>query len=327
MVFLFRDKSIANIFFLAVLSIALHFHFLVDMSLVVPDSNDGIISMLLSRYFRHVPQTVLFVTYHALVLIQAIRLNFVLNDQRMYATYSYATAMAYILLSATLPQWCTITAALVSNFLLIWIFTKLSKLYNNPAPKTLLFNTGLIVGGSILCYHPTAILIPVVLFALTVVRPFRLTEWLILLMGTLLPFYFVFSWLFLSDAWGQYRSFLPLPHPGLPMQQWDMHLIISLSYLLLVLMAGLYQWQRTMNRMGIQVRKTWGIMFLMLPIVLAVPFIFRNAGVESAVMSLVPLAAFAGAAFSGPRRLALPNLLFWLAIGVVCYNNWHLIKN
>jgi hypothetical protein len=42
-------------------------------------------------------------------------------------------------------------------------------------------------------------------------------------------------------------------------------------------------------------------------------------------MTLVPLAAFASNAFSTPRRLLFPNILFWLAIGVLAYNNWELI--
>jgi hypothetical protein len=326
-VFLFRDKSIANIFFLAILSIGLHPHFFSGIPVVIADHDDGLISLVLGRYIAGQAQTVLFVIYHAIVLLQAIRLNMVLNDQRMFPTYTYTVAMCYILLSAILPQWCSISAALVSNSLLIWIFAKLCKLYNNPAPKTLLFNTGLIVGVTILCYHPTAILVLVVLFALTVVRPFRLAEWLILLMGTLLPFYFLFSWLFLSDGLDGFGSFLPRLSLGLPLKQWDIGLLVSLGYLLIVFLPGFYYWQVNMGRMGIQTRKNWGVMVVMLLIILPVPFILKNVSITSAIMSLVPLAAFGSTAFSGPRRLFFPNFLFWLGIGVIVYHNWHFIKN
>ncbi len=327
MVFLFRDKSIANIFFLTVLSIGLHLHFFTSIPVVITGENDGLISLLLTKYFVHLPQALLFVVYHLVVLLQAIRLNMVLNEQRMFQTHTYTVAMAYVLLSAVLPQWCSISAALISNFLLIWIFTKLSKLYNNPAPKTMLFNTGLIVGATILCYHPTAMLVPVVLFALAVVRPFRLAEWMILLMGALVPFYFLFSWLFLTDRLGSFLLFLPLLKLALPLTKWSIDLLVSLSYLFIVLMSGMYYWQVSMGRMGIQMRKNWGVMVVMLLILLPVPFIFKHAGIEAAVMSLVPLAAFSSNAFSGPRRLIFPNLLFWLAIGVIVYHNWQFIKN
>jgi hypothetical protein len=77
----------------------------------------------------------------------------------------------------------------------------------------------------------------------------------------------------------------------------------------------------------IQIRKNWGVMMVMLLILLPIPFIFMYAGIESAFMCLLPIAAFASNAFSYPRRLILPNILFWLAVAVLVYNNWILITN
>lgn len=327
MVFLFRDKSVINIFFLVILSITVHLHFFVGAPLVIYNSRDGVLSILLHNYVSGQPQTVLFLIYHMVVLVQAIRLNMVLNDLRMFQQNNYTTAMAYVLLSGILTQWCSISAALAANFLLIWIFTKLSRLYNHPSPKTLLFNTGLIVGLSVVCYHPTAILILAVLFALAVVRPFSLAEWLVLLMGVLVPYYFLFSWLFLKDQSPAFSSFLPSLRWNLPVPQWTAPLLVSLSVLVVILLAGLYYWQLSNKRMIIQIRKNWGVMAVMLFILLPIPFIFFHAGLESALMMLVPLAAFAGNVFSYPRRLLLPNILFWLAMAVIAYNNWWFLKN
>ncbi len=327
MVFLFRDKSIINIFFLVILSIVVHLHFFVNAPLVISNSNDGVLSVLLHNYISGQPQTVLFLFYHMTVLIQAIRLNMVLNDLRMFQQNNYTTAMAYVLLTGIIAQWGSISSALLANFLLIWIFIKLSRLYNHPSPKTLLFNTGLIVGLSVVCYHPTAILILVVLFALAVVRPFSLAEWLVLLMGVLVPYYFLFSWLFISDQTKTFSSFLPSLQINLPATQWSAPLIAGLSILGLVLLTGLYYWQLSNKRMVIQIRKNWGVMAVMLFILLPIPFIFLHAGLESALMALVPLGAFAGNVFSYPRKLILPNILFWLAILVIAYNNWVFLRN
>lgn len=325
MVFLFRDKSIANIFFLVVLSIAVHFHFFTEAPLIFAPGNDGIFSYFLRTYLTGISPTLLFLIYQAILLVQAIRLNLVLTDLRMFQHTTYTTAMAYVLLSGMLPQWCSISPALISNFLLIWLFIKLSRLYNHPSPKTLLFNTGFIVGMSIVCYHPTAILILVVLFALAVVRPFNLAEWVILLMGVLVPYYFLAAGLFLEDRLFTFPAYLPYLRLNLPLAKWDLPLIVSLSVLVATLLAGLYCWQVSNNRMVIQIRKNWGVMVVMLLILLPIPFIFLNAGIESAFMSLVPLGAFAGNAYSYPRRLMLPNLLFWLSAAVIAYYNWWFI--
>lgn len=325
MVFLFRDKSIANLFFLVVLSIAVHLHLFINAPLVVTNDADGVFSILLRNYVVGLPTTVLFLLYHIIVLTQAIRLNIVLNDLRMFQHNTYTTAMAYVLLTGLFTQWCSITPALLANFLLIWLFIKLCRLYNHPSPKTLLFNTGLIVGLSVLCYHPTAILVLVVLFALAVVRPFKLAEWLTLLMGALLPYYFLGAILFLKDQFGSFSQYLPYLKLNLPLQEMGIQLMVSLSLLFLFLVTGLYYWQASSNRMVIQVRKNWGVMAVMLFILLPIPFLFHKAGLESGLMLLVPLGAFAGNGFSYPRSLILPNILFWLTPGLIAYNNWWMV--
>ncbi len=326
MVFLFRDKSVANIFFLVLLGIGVHLHFFINAPLVISHGNDGFFSLFLQEYVTTLPQTLLFLVYLLIVLLQAIRLNMVLSEMRMFPNNTYATAMVYILLSGIMTEWCGISSALCANFLLTWIFIKLSRLYNHPSPKSLLFNTGLIVGVSVLCYHPTAILIGVVLFALVMVRPFRLAEWVILLMGILLPFYFLFGVLFLLDRTARFTLFVPNLQLHFPVAEWSAPLVIRLSVLVAMLVAGLVFWQITHKRMVIQIRKNWGVMMVMLFVLLPVPFIFRQAGVESAFMLLMPLAAFASNAFSTPRRLILPNILFWIGVAVLVYNNWQLIR-
>lgn len=325
MVFLFRDKSIANLFFLVVLSIAVHLHLFINAPLVIISDTDGVFSILLRNYVVGLPATVLFLLYHTIVLIQAIRLNIVLNDLRMFQHNTYTTAMAYVLLTGLFTQWCSITPALLANFLLIWLFIKLCRLYNHTSPKTLLFNTGLIVGLSVLCYHPTAILVLVVLFALAVVRPFKLAEWLTLLMGALLPYYFLGVILFMKDQFSSFSLYLPYLKWNLPLQEMGIPLVVSLSLLFIFLVTGLYYWQASSNRMVIQVRKNWGVMAVMLFILLPIPFLFHKAGLESGLLLLVPLGAFAGNGFSYPRSLILPNILFWLTAGLIAYNNWWMV--
>ncbi len=325
MVFLFRDKSIINIFFLALLSIGIHLHFFTAAPAVFTNSGDGIFSIFLKNYVAPLPQIVLFILYHAIILFQAIRLNMVLSDMRMFQLNSYTTAMTYVLLSAVFPQWCTISPALLSNFLLIWLFTRLCRLYNHPSPKTLLFNTGLTVGLSVICYQPTAIIAVVVLFALIEVRPFNPAEWVILLMGVVLPYYFLLSWFFLNDELSHFSAFFPLPRWTLPVKEWTPSLIISVSAVSIVLLAGLYCWQMMNKRMVIQIRKNWAVMLMQLVTFLLVPFIFIHSGIESALMALVPVAAFSANAFSYPRRLTLPNILFWMCIAVIAYHNWQFI--
>lgn len=326
MVFLFRDKSIINIFFLVLLSIVIHAHLFMATPILLVNKTDGILSILLSNYLTNSSPTILFIVYQIIIVLQAVRLNMVLTDFRMFQSTNYTTAMTYILLTGMISEWSSISAALISNSLVLWIFILLSRLYNNQTPRTLLFNIGLLVSLTIIAYHPTAILIMVVLFALAVVRPFRPAEWILLLMGIMVPYYFLGSYLFLNDQLATIRQYLPILHLHFPVAHPNQWLWISLGYLLLILLAGIFYWQQFINRMVIQIRKNWGVMMVLLLILVIAPFVFVGGGMDTAILCLIPLSAFVSNAFGYPKRLLLPNILFWLAMILVVHNNWELIK-
>lgn len=326
MVFLFRDKSIINIVFLVLLGLLVHLHGFTTPITVVANNQDGWFAYLLNQYLKEGIHTAGFFIYISVVLLQSIRLNFLLAEQKMFPNSGYTVAMSYVLLTGLLPQWAAISPALIANFLLIWIYIKLTRLYNHPAPKTLLFNIGLLVSLTILCYHPTAILIVVVLFALGIMRPFKLQEWFTLLMGIALPFYFLASWLYLTDELNRIGQFLPKMELAVPVQQLSNLEMAGLSAFVLVLLAGFFSWQQFNSRLVIQMRKNWSALLVMCFILTAAPFIFNNAGLNAAVLCLVPFTAFVSASFSYPKRLLFPNFLFFVLIGVIMYNNWYLVK-
>ncbi len=326
MVFLFRDKSVINILFLIILSLLVHIHFFFVAPVLLSSANDGLFSIFLLHYFSNIDATFLFILYVAAILVQAIRLNMLMIELKMFPKSGYCVAMAYILLSGFFANWMTITTALFANFLVIWLFIKITRLFNQSNPKNLIFNIGLIVGSTILCYHPTAILIMVVMFALGIMRPFKLQEWFVLFMGILLPYYFLGSWLFLNDELPQISTYLP--HWGLVnlAVKIDVVFMVAISVLVLAFIVGFICWQQFNSRLVIQIRKNWSAMILMCLILFAVPFVVQDAGLIAAFMCIVPLSVIISNAFSYPQKLFLPNLLFWVMIGVVMYNNWQIIK-
>ncbi|MDP1844992.1 MAG: hypothetical protein Q8K64_16375 [Sediminibacterium sp.] len=326
MVFLFRDKSVINILFLIILSLLVHAHFFFVAPVLLGSVNEGLFAVFLIHYFSSIDTTFLFILYLAALLIQAIRLNMLLMELKMFQKLGYTVAMSYVLLSGFFISWTAITPALFANFLLIWLFIKITRLFNQPNPKNLLFNIGLIVGSTILCYHPTAILIIVVLFTLGIMRPFKLQEWFVLLMGIALPYYLLGSWLFLNDRLGEIYAYLPHWALVVPAVKMDAAFIVGISVLAIAFIVGFICWQQFNSRLVIQIRKNWSAMLLMCLILLAVPFVFRDGGLPAAFMCILPLSVFISNAFSYPQKLFLPNLLFWGMFGVVMYNNWQIIK-
>jgi hypothetical protein len=323
----FKDRSPITIVWLLILSIAVHSHFFVQPPVVLAAEEDGLLSLMLNRYFVGLHPSILILIYHALVLVQALRLNFLFNDQRMFTKLNYLTAMVYIILTGIFAEWSNITPALVINILVIWLFAKTTRMYNSPNPKTLLFNIGLIIGMSILLYHPSTLLVLVAIFALLVVRPFNIPEWLVMLMGVITPFYFLFSFLYLTDRMHRLQRYVPEWQLNLPGVQAPILFSITMGAIIIMLLVGLFYWQDQSRRMLIQVRKNWAILIVMLIVMLPLPFISKNASLDSLLLWIIPVSPFIAKGFGTPKRMTLPNILFWILVILVVLNTWHLVKN
>jgi hypothetical protein len=179
----------------------------------------------------------------------------------------------------------------------------------------------MIVGFSILLYEPIAILIPVVIFALAIIRPFKLTEWLVLIMGIVMPFYFIFTYVFLTDSAQAFTSFLPKLDWENPFAALDYKSIIALSFMGIQFLMGLYFWQNQQNRFIIQVRKYWGVMLLTLVVTFFQPIIFSSQALYASAIVIAPLASFICFCYASPKQLMIPNVLFWISAGLIVYNH------
>lgn len=321
MVFLFRDRSDINLLFLVVLSILVHFHFYWEAPIVIANPSDGLLAYLLFHYIQPLPPLALMVLFHVIVITQALRLNILLSRFKMFQQVSYLPAFTFVLLTALFPFWDAISSGLIANALIIWILVKLNRLYDQTQPKTVEFNIGLIVGFSILMYEPIAILIPVVVFALAIIRPFRLAEWLVLIMGILLPFYFIFTYVFLTDSAAAFTAFLPKLDWKNPLAGLELKAAITLIFIAIQLLIGIYFWQAQQNRNIIQVRKYWGVMLLTLFVTFFQPIIFSTQALYASAIVLTPLASFICYGYASPKQLLLPNVLFWISAGLIVYNH------
>jgi len=321
MVFLFRDRSDINVLFLVLLSVAVHFHFYLAAPIVIANPTDGLLAYLLFHYIKPLPPLALIVIFHLIVIIQALRLNILVSRFKMFQQVSYLPAFTFVILTALFPFWDAISSGLIANAFIIWILVKLNRLYDQTQPKTLEFNIGMIVGSSILLYEPVAILIPVVIFALAIIRPFRLTEWLVLIMGIVLPFYFIFTYVFLTDSAAAFSAFLPKLDWKNPLAGMDLKSIIALSFMGLQLLIGLYFWQDQQNRFIIQVRKYWGVMLLTLVVTFFQPIIFSSQALYASAIVIAPLASFICFCYASPKQLMIPNVLFWISAGLIVYNH------
>lgn len=326
MVSLFKDRSPAAIFWLFILSIIVHSHFLAYPITVYATEADGLLSAFINKYVALVSPAFIVLTYHAIIILQSLRLNHLLNDLRMYSRVNYLPAMVYILLTGLFTEWGSITPALIDNTMVIWMFAKLVRLYNSPNPKTLLFNIGLLIGISTILYHPSALLLPAAFFALMILRTFLIAEWLVLVMGVLCPFYFLISYLYLTDRLKTIKNYLPAWQLNLPYAHISIVFFITITAIILILFISFYYWQQENRRLLIQIRKNWIVLLVILLVMLPLPFVNKNAGIESLLLCIVPASPIIARGFLAPKKNLLPALMFWALIILAILQNWQIVK-
>lgn len=250
-----------------------------------------------------------------LLYIQAITFNQLANGQKLMQKPNYLTAMSYLLITSLFNEWNMLSAPLIVSSILVWVWAKMSSLNQAKSPMSTLFNIGIGIGISTFFYFPSIAFVALVIFGLIVIRPFELSEWIISLLGIVTPYYFLLSYVFITDKWKGYKwPGIAISLPNFYNNYWALAAIIIVLF---VAAIGLFFIRLNFLRQLVQTRKSWNLVFLYFLVALFIPFINATHSFEYWILCAIPLSAFVGAAFLYPRVKWFPRLLHWLMVAFV----------
>ena len=249
-----------------------------------------------------------------LLYLQAIVFNKAVNDLRMLQRPNYLTGMAYLLITSLFADWFSLSAAMIVNTMLIWVWSKLCSLHNNTSAKTTIYNIGLVIGISSFFYYPAIVFTFLFIVGIGITRPFKLNEWLIGLVGISTSFYFFAAWIFLTGQWSTYR--LPtvlVSVPDFVDTKWAMAAIILV---ILTMLLGIFFIQNNMRRQIVQTRKSWQLIYLYLLVAAVVPFVNAANSFANWILLVVPVSLIAGSAFFYPDKKWFPMIIHWGMVAI-----------
>jgi hypothetical protein len=252
----------------------------------------------------------------ALLFFQALMLNRFINTQRMMNKPTYLAGLAYLLITSLLPEWNYFSAPLLCNTILLFILSALFGIYNKPNVKGTIFNIGLALGVAGFLFISSLTFIIWILLALAVMRPFRLNEWLICILGITTPFYFYAIYTVFSGSWS-WQEFVPQITLGFPSLKQSAWLSGSVFLIMVPFLSGGYYVQENLRRMLINVRKGWSLLLLYLLAALLLPFVNSSDTFENWIMAMVPMAAFHGYTYLYSNWRVFPLILFWLTVAFI----------
>lgn len=320
---IFRANNLYNTFLLFVYGLLLKLPIFLQPTVPHPQQIDGFLYKALLNWLS-VFDSSLPLIYPALTFLllftQAVSFNKLVNDLRLMQRPNYLTGMSYLLVTSLFKEWNVLSAPLIINTLLIWVWARMCGLYNHNSPKTTLFNIGVAIGIGTFFYFPSMAFTALVVFGLALIRPFKIAEWLIALLGIITPYYFLLSWVFLTDRWKGYRfPGFAVTTPKFSQTSWSYAAIIMVALLALV---GFFFIQQNLRKQLIQVRKSWNLVFLYLLVAVFVPFVNATHTFEYWILCAVPLSAMLGAAFLYPAKKWIPLVLHWLLVAFVIAVNY-----
>lgn len=319
----FKANNSYNSFLLLIYGVMLKLPMFIHSEVPQPNQFDGIFYKSVLNWLQPVLSEVpVFYSVIAFVLLftQAITFNKMVNDQRIMSRPHYLTGMSYLLITSLFTEWNTLSAPLVMNSLLIWVWYKMSGLYSNQKPKASLFNIGIVIGLCTFFYFPALAFAALIIFGLAITRPFKLAEWLIALLGIITPYYFLLAIVFLTGNWQNYQlPGLAVANPVIDQSMWAYGAIALIMFSGIV---GLIYVQQNFRRQLIQARKCWNLTFLYLLVAFFVPFINATHSFEYWILCAVPLSALIAAAFLYPAKNWFPLVLHWLLVALVVLLNY-----
>ncbi len=244
-----------------------------------------------------------------LFFLQAVGINKIVNNQRLLKQNNYLAGMSYLLATSLFTEWFSFSAPLIVNTCMIWAFTTLCSLYNNQSPKTAIFNIGVAVGISSFIYFPSITFLVLVIVGITISRPFKLQEWLTVLLGIITPVYLFIGYLFLFDKINTYHfPGFHLSSPSFFQNKWA---YAAVATIVITILIGLYFINTNFNRQVVQTRKSWQLFFLYFIVAALMPFFNASINFSYWILLAVPAAPIMASAFFYPKKKYIPLLLYW----------------
>jgi hypothetical protein len=316
---IFKQKTPANIILLLVFGILIKLPIFLRPHTPISRKEDGVLYKAVLEFLEpsaHNWPALYPLLAFGLLFLQAIMLTRFVNNQRMMSRPNYFPGMAYLLITSLFPEWNYFSAPLIINTLLLIVLSALFRTYNQSSARGLIFNSGLLLGISSFLFLPSLTFVIWTLLALMVMRPFRLNEWVLCLLGITTPFYFYAIYLLIKGEWS-WANLWPYFTISVPSVKQSIWLAGSAFLLAVPFLAGGYYVQDNLRRMLIQVRKGWSILLLYLLCAIFVPFVNSTDTFENWVLAAIPFAAFHACTYLYSTFRIVPVLLFWLTVAFI----------
>lgn len=258
-----------------------------------------------------------------LFFLTVLLINQVATKHRLTDRNSYLTAFFFILIGSTSNFVTQMSPFLLATFFFALFYQKIFDFQNSTKIITSSFDAGLFLGIASLFFPPAALLVLFAWFALLVYQADQWRAYVTVVLGILLPWFFVFSGYFWFDKLPEALSgfihhfrFREIMNPFANNLETVMFLLVALTILIaaFTILGKLSSFNISL-RQHVSV-SLWGLLFSLLII-----FLFA-APIQVFMLSALPASLIVGTFFSRMKRLKWANLFVLLWILFILINHF-----
>jgi hypothetical protein len=260
-----------------------------------------------------------------LLLFEAVLLNLILINNDLVPRNNLVPTLVYILLMSSTPGLLMLHPALVANLFFLITLHMVFKLYSEAESYPRVFNTGMMLALASLFYLPSAIFLVFVWMTFLVYRLFSWREWLIILIGFLLPYVYLLSVYFFLGRITEYtdalvsflRNFEVFPEFG----KLERVTYISSGFIVFFLAPAVLRLMGEINEKIVATRKRfWAVIWFLIISVGWLPFSGSFFILHLPVIYL-PVTVFLAWYFSAMKKTRRLDILFTVWVLLIAANN------
>lgn len=260
----------------------------------------------------------------ALIVIEAFIFNSIIHRYELLGRSSYMPAFIYVLF---------FSANILINFLhpivlaMLCFLPGLNKLlgtYRKESALAELFTVGFLLAIASLIYRPFLTLLPFLFIAITVLRPFLWREWVMIILGALLPYVYIFLYSYWINNTAHLLEKLFI-YPALTVEMkiniLERNYLIIISIIMFCFMfllgsRGMSNASNTVQFRNVMTVLRWLFSFGYLSMFMSTTFDYSGA-----LIAFIPLIFLISSYLLTARRIWLAEiLLIVLILGIVLLN-------
>lgn len=256
---------------------------------------------------------------------QVFYLNHIIIKHEVLYKNSYLPALFYMLFLVLIPPFLSFNPVIISNLFLVFALDKIFRLYKSTNPLPLIFDTCFMISTATLFYLPAISFILLLAISVLILKTFSWRDWMVGILGGLLPFFFAFVYYFWFDGLDELKEkfFINkisqlLDPVGLALQGYRITLVVMTLLTILTLIRIRQHFYKNATR----IRNYQQVIFMFLLVALLSLAFAGSVAVYRFSILTIPLATMISYYFLAARKAWISEVLFWALIGTMVVNYW-----